>query len=367
MELSAFRQRLLRGDVHLANREKLLGEYRYFASIAPKSSFSGIGEFIRGIGDKLHSFTGGNTAIMIILMVLAVPIIIALFSMAMPVLMIILLTSFMSTSRQSPEYKNFNYVSRIVDLMCKLFDDKLSPNFHYSWADIIDEEKSYDDALVEARLVSPFHKKAYGHTSTSLSYDWDNVRDTDSFEFLGYKIYYEWRDDDGDTHEEVFFDGCIYKFHTSFTLNGTVNIMSTVTKKGLMGGEKEVSKFKYIKDKEVNVIDTENQYFAENFDTIATYEEEAYRFLTPAMIETLLRLRQDYYFCICIKGNVMTVAIDKGGFKSANPYTMSIMKPYFAPKDPEAEMNRKINDCRNAILSIYELKDLLDPAGMYIV
>ena len=62
----------------------------------------------------------------------------------------------------------------------------------------------------------------------------------------------------------------------------------------------------------------------------------------------------------------MTVAIDKGGFKSANPYTMSIMKPYFAPKDPDAEMNRKINDCRNAILSIYELKDLLDPAGMYI-
>ena len=367
MELSAFRQRLLRGDVHLANREKLLGEYRYFASIAPKSSLDGVTGTIRKVSNKLMEITGGNTALIIIGVVLMIPLILALFSVAMPVIMILLIVSSMGRSGQSPEYKNYNYCSRIVDLMCKLFDDKLSPNFHYSWADIIDEEKSYDDALVEARLVSPFHKKAYGHTSTSMSYDWDNVRDTDSFEFLGYKIYYVWTDDDGDTHEEVFFDGCIYKFHTSFTLNGTVNIMSTVTKKGVLGGEKEVSKFKYIKDKEVNVIDTENQYFAENFDTIATYEEEAYRFLTPAMIETLLRLRQDYYFCICIKGNVMTVAIDKGGFKSANPYTMSIMKPYFAPKDPDAEMNRKINDCRNAILSIYELKDLLDPAGMYIV
>jgi hypothetical protein len=62
----------------------------------------------------------------------------------------------------------------------------------------------------------------------------------------------------------------------------------------------------------------------------------------------------------------MTVTIDQGGYKNATPSTMSNSKPFFAPKDPETEMNRKINDCRNAMLSIYELKDLLDPAGMYI-
>ena len=366
MELSAFRQRLLRGDVHLANREKLLGEYRYFASIAPKSSFSGIGDGIRGIAGKFNDLTGGNTAIAVVLCVILIPLMIFLLSVALPVMMIILLVSVMGFSKQSPEYKNFNYYDRIVNLMYKLFDDKLSPNFHYNSAEIINESKHYDDALVDARLVTPFHKKAYGHTFTSMSYDWDNVMSTDSFEFLGYKIFYEWRDDDGETHEEVFFNGCIYKFHTSFTINGTVNIMSTVTKKGLLGGEREVSKFKYIKDKEINVIDTENQFFADSFDTIATYENEAFRFLTPAMIETLLRLRQDYYFCICIKGNVMTVAIDNGGYKSAVQSTMNNSKPFFSPKDPEGEMNRKISDCRNAMLSIYELKDLLDPAGMYI-
>ena len=366
MELSAFRQRLLRGDIHLANREKLLGEYRYFASVAPQSSFSGITAGIRKAAGKFNEITGGNTVVAVILVIIMIPLLLILFSVAMPLMLIALLVAFMGSSRHNPEYKNFNYVVRIVELMYKLFDDKLSTTFHYNSAEIIDESKHYDDALVDARLVPPFHKKAYGRTITSMSYDWDNVMSTDSFEFLGYKIYYEWRDDEGDTHEEVFFDGCIYKFHTSFTFNGTVNIMSTVTKKGILGGEKEVSKFKYIKDKEINVIDTENQYFAENFDAIATYEDEAYRFLTPAMIETLLRLRQDYYFCICIKGNVMTVAIDRGGFKNADQYTMNSAKPFFAPKDPEAEMNRKINDCRNAMLSIYELKDLLDPAGMYI-
>ena len=367
MELSAFRQRLLRGDVHLANREKLLGEYKYFASIAPKSSFSGISDSIRNITGKINDFTGGNKVVIVLLMVILIPLIIVLLSVALPAMMLLLLVTVMFSSKQNPEYKNYNYYSRILELICKLFDEKLSPNFHYNSAEIIDEQKSYDDALVDARLVVPFHKKARGHTFTSMSYDWGNAKNTDSFEFLGYKIFYEWRDDDGETHEEVFYNGCIYKFHTSFTINGTVNIMSTVTKKGILGGEKEVSKFKYIKDKEINVIDTENQFFAENFDTIATNDAEAYRFLTPAMIETLLRLRQNYYFCICIKGNVMTVAIDKGGYKNAIQSTMNVSKPFFAPKDPEVEMNRKINDCRNAMLSIYELKDLLDPAGMYTV
>ena len=364
MELSAFRKRLERGDIHLANREALLKEYQYFSSIAPKSFLDRLksGE----IKEKISGMFGGNNVLMVILTIVLIPILFAVLAMGLPVLLLLLcIMMFSSRMSQNPEYKNYNYIGRIVELTMRLFDDKFSANYHYDPTDLVDEDMYYDKALVEARLVKPFEKRSHGNTLSSCSYDWGNANNTDSFEFLGYKIFYEWKDDDGNTHEVVSYHGSIYKFHTSFFVNGTVNIMSTKTKKGLLGGEKEVSTFKYIKNKEEKVIDTENHEFAENFDTIATYDEEAYKFLTPSMIETLLQLRRNYFFCICIKGNVMTVAVDDGGYKNAEPSSMKIAKPFFAPKNPELEMNLSIDRYRKSMLSIYELKDMLDPAGRF--
>ena len=360
MELSAFRKRLKTGDVHLANREKLLEEYKYFASIARKSNMPNFKKYT----SKLGELTNGNTTVTIIVMILLIPVIIMVMSIAMPVmLMLLLVFALTSMGKQSPEYKNYDYFHRIADAKLKLFDDKLSANFTFDGKDLVEEPLSYDDALVEGYMVKPFNKKAIGRFTSMCAYDWQNVTNTDAFEFMGYKIYYEWRDDDGDTHEEVYFNGTIFKFRTSFTTNGAVHIMSTTTKKGVMGGEKEVNKFKKIKDKEVNIIDTENPYFAENFDTIATYDDEAYRFLTPSMIETLLNLRRDFFFAITLKGNVMTVAIDGNSFRNAGKDVMNVNKPYFGPKDPELEMNQEIDSCRKALISIYELKDILDPGA----
>ena len=81
------------------------------------------------------------------------------------------------------------------------------------------------------------------------------------------------------------------------------------------------------------------------------------------MIETLLNLRRDFFFAITLKGNVMTVAIDGNSFRNAGKDVMDVNKPYFGPKDPELEMNQAIDSCRKAIISIYELKDILDPGA----
>jgi hypothetical protein len=133
--------------------------------------------------------------------------------------------------------------------------------------------------------------------------------------------------------------------------------MSTQTKNTLIG-EREKNRFKKIKDKDINVIDTENSEFAVNFDTIATYDNEAYEYLTPSRIESLLKLRKDHYICICIKKNVMTVSI-YGGFKDVGKYAFAATKPYSRSLDSEAELDKMLRQYAKAVSSIYELRDIL--------
>ena len=254
---------------------------------------------------------------------------------------------FIKSRKEFPEYNQYDYFKRILEPTIKLFDEKMSLSFHYDCSDLVNEDIPYDNALYEAYMVKHFPKGRDTKTFSCCSYDWNNTNNTDAFEFLGYKIYTEYEDDNGGTHETVYFDGQIYKFRTSFYTNGIVNIMSTNTEKGVLGGEKEKSVFKKIKNKDEVVIDTENHEFSEKFDTIATYDDEAYRFLTPSMIETLLALRTDF------------------GFKGMYGTSFSGKKPYSRSKiSPQEELRNRINKFGNALLSIYELKDTLDPAGM---
>ena len=359
MELSEFRKRLYNGEVNLQIRDYLLNEYAYFATLAPKS----IIDRIKAKTGSMSDWPDRKKAVVSILALVFLPVLlIAVMSMA-PLLIILLALAFTFSRKQSPEYRNYDFFHRIGEPTLKLFDEKMELSYRTNPRDLVDEDMSYVDALVESHMIKPVKKKCITRVDSCGSYDWENQSNTESFEFFGYKVYYEWTDEDNQTHEEVYFNGSIFKFHTSFTLNGTVNIMSTNTKKTLLGGEKEINKFKKIKDKDTVVIDTENHEFAENFDTLATYDEDAYRYLSPRMIEALLELRKQYFFSICIKGNVMTVAIEKG-YKDAGPSSLGKLdKPYFAPKDPEAELNRRIKECGGAILSIYELKDILDPGA----
>ena len=50
-------------------------------------------------------------------------------------------------------------------------------------------------------------------------------------------------------------------FHLSYSVNGSVNIMSTKTKKNILGMDKEKNQFKKIKDRKEVVINTGNQAF----------------------------------------------------------------------------------------------------------
>ncbi|MBR6404453.1 MAG: DUF3137 domain-containing protein [Eubacterium sp.] len=363
MDLSAFRKRLNNGEIDQVKLEYLRKENYYFASISPKSIFDNFKMDFSNIKERIS----GKTVMIIGIVLLLLFVMPRLFFRGVYslsfIFIIIALSLLFSKSRGTPEYRQFDYRKRIVEPSLKLFDEKMSLGFHFDRSDLVDEELSYDNALVEARMVKPIKKRSSSQATSTITYDWQNSSNTDSFEYTGYKLYYEWEDDDGNKHEDVFFNGTIFKFHTSFTIKGSVNIMSTNTKQKVFGGEKEVNQFKRIKDKDVVVIDTENHEFAENFDTIATYDNEAYRFLTPTMIETLLELRKEYFFCICLKGNVMTVTLDNKGFKYATRTAISESKPYFASKDPDGDLNKRIVNERNLLLSIYEFKDMLDPNG----
>ncbi len=358
--MGELRQKLYSGWLDQGKKEQLMMECNYFASIAPKSLFDKI-----NLKEKFNAMTpGGRTALLVVGIILALPLLLIIMPLIVPVVIILLLISMVTRKmNQSPEYANYDYWNRIVNPTFKLFDDKLEAGFRTNPYDLVDTEMPYNKALEEGRMIKPLPNRYLTTMYSSASYNWEDYYDTEAFEFMGYRLYTEHTDDDGHTTTVTYFNGGIFKFHTSFSVNGTVNIMSTYTKKNLFGIEKEKNQFKKIQDKEVSVIDTENHEFAENFDTIATYDEEAYKYLTPAMIENLLYLRKQCFFALCIKGNVMTVTINDG-FKGATPSAFGpTTKPYYAPRDPVGDLNQRIANYGNAMISIYELKDILDPAG----
>jgi len=362
MELSSFRQKLQSGVLDNERRNRILGELKYFNSIAPKSLIERIRDKFGK--NKLKELTGIHKVVLIIGLICLLPIVFFLFAITFQFLIILLLAGvFLGNKRGTPEYKDYNFKDKVALPALKLYDDNLNMTFHYSGRDMVYDDLKFDQALVDAHLVRPLHSKTRSYEYSNCSYDWYNKENTDAFEHLGYKLYHEYTDSEGDTHEDIFFDGIILKFRTSFTIDGIINIMSTTTKKTLVG-EREKNRFKKIQDKDFTVIDTENNEFAESFDTLATYDVEAYRFLTPKMIETLLELRKKYYFCICIKENTMTVTIN-GAYKNIGQSSFDSKKPYSRNTDSDTQFNNMMTRYRSALLSIYELKDLLDPEGKY--
>ena len=374
MELSEFRKKLINGDVDQNQRNLVIREFEYLDSITPKTILEKFySHEDKDVNSKVTVVSGVVFAGIILTAVLTVFFNFEIFHILLVILMglipfaiivfLVLLTVFYS--KASPEYKNYDYKARIVEPALKLYDEKLTTGFHFDSSDLACEGMKYDDALVEAHLVKPFKKGSYSFVYSSCTYDWENRANKDAFEFAGYKVFYQWTDSDGDSHEDIYFDGTIYKFRTSFTIDGIINIMSTETKQSAFGRKKEINTFKKIKDKEYKVIDTESQAFSECFDTIATYDEEAYRYLTPQMIEALLNLRRNYFFSICLKGDVMTIAIDKKGFQNADKMVFIPNKPFFKSKNPTGDINKILDDYEKTLISIYDLKDILDPNGKY--
>ena len=354
------RRKLNNCDLDPEKKEQVLKELEYFNSIAPRS----LRERLHINKEKMQEFTEEHKVGVAIGLVLLIPLIIMLMAVALQFAVIfVVFWALFRTKRGTPEYQAYDFKNKVALPTVRLFDDKLDLNYHYNRSELIDEDMHYGQALVEEHLVRPMNKRYRDVTYSACSYDWGNTENTDAFEFMGYKLYHEWEDSDGDKHEDIYFDGVILKFRTSFTIDGTINIMSTTTKKKLIGVEKEKNRFKKIKDKDIAVIDTENSEFAENFDTIATYDTEAYRYLTPSMIEELLKLRKDYDICLCIKGNVMTVTLNNKGYKGAEKSAFSVTKPHSRSLDSEGEFTNMLSKYRNAMISIYELKDILDPQG----
>ena len=362
MEPNSLRYNLNNFQPDPAKKEALLREYEYFASISPKSLFEKFFASHNLSLNRIGGFFQTYKPLKIALLILLSPLLLFLFFTLMPLLLLLLFASLIiSRGGSSAEFKEYKYWSRIAQPTISLIDDSLELKYVTNSKDLVDEDMGYSDALEEAHMVEPIKKNGNTRYSGCCSYHWDDPTDPDSFEFQGYKYYSEWEDSDGQTQESISFIGSLYKFHLPYTIRGSVNIMSTKTNIGITGKEKEKNVFKPIKDKEFRVIDTENHEFAEWFDTIATFDEEAYRYLTPAKIETLLELRKQFFFCICLKGNVMTVAVDGGGYKGATRESIKTMKPYRASSDPKLEMDRNIASDYNCLVSILELRDLLVP------
>ncbi len=387
------RYNLQNGFVDMAQKGRVLQEFEHFKAIAPKRF---LGKLFRkgivGASNKINDLSGGAIqrayeadadpnlidengvqhmsqkqiskakTIALVCVIVLMPVILLLAPLFMPLIMfgILAMVAFYFLSR-SPEYKNYNYQQMIAQPALQILDNQLFMTFQPSSLDLTDEQVSYDQALVEAHLVRPFGKRCETYIHSSCTYDWMNHANPDAFEFMGYHMYYTYTDSDGNSRTETYFDGTIYKFRMGYSIGGEINIMSTETKKGILGGEHEKNKFKKIKNKEVAVIDTENHEFAENFDTIATYDQEAYMFLTPVMIETLLELRKRFFFCICMKGDVMTVTIERIGYGSSQKDVFSSRKPTFAPDSAEDELNSMLSGYSNAIRSILEIHDKLLP------
>ena len=59
----------------------------------------------------------------------------------------------------------------------------------------------------------------------------------------------------------------------------------------------------------------------------------------------------------------MTVTINNVGYKDASRSSFASTKPYARSLDSDGEMENMLNGYRRALISIYELKDILDPGG----
>lgn len=381
------------GIVDPTRKAMVLQEFEHFRSIAPKRFLGKLfKKGIVGASNKINDLSGGAIqrayeadadpnlidengvqhmsekqkskakTIALVCVICLLPLMMFIGPFLMPIMMFGVIGCFIFyLMSRTPEYKQYNYQQMIAQPALQTIDDKLFMTFMESSADLVNEQMSYDQALVEAHLVKPFGKRCDCTTYSRCTYDWMNRSNPDAFEFMGYRLYDTYQDSDGNSHTVTYFDGTIYKFRTGFNINGDINIMSTQTKKGLLGGEKEKNKYKKIKDRDVSIIDTENHEFAENFDTVAAYDQEAYMYLTPVMIETLLELRKRFNFCICIKGDVMTVTIENTGYGSSTQSVFSSHKPAFAPNSAEEELDSMISGYQKAIKSILELRDKLLP------
>lgn len=359
MAYSELRQKLNSGEVDPDQKQEVLREYEYFASIAPKP-------FLHGLRSKLAAGRCGGVALLVILGVFLFPFMLVYAPVFFFIVLLVLIYVFgLRPKFSSPEYKTYNFTERISEPALRLFDEKLSLEYHEDCGDLVDANMKYMKALAEARLIRPVPNGCQETFYGSCSYDWENESNLDAFESKAMHLYTESTDDDGHTHVTTYFNGFVFKFRTNFSTSGSVNVMSTKSRKTIFGKEKEVNHFKKIKDRAVAVIDTENQEFAESFDTIATYEEEAYRFLSPLMIETLLRLRQKYFFSLCLKGNVMTVSVESDSFEGMGQSCFFSKKPSARPNNPEEDLEQKMNAFRNGLMAICELKDMVSPGRQY--
>lgn len=101
-------------------------------------------------------------------------------------------------------------------------------------------------------------------------------------------------------------------------------------------------------------------------DVAATYADEAYRYLTPAVTEALLELRKDCFFSLCLKGNVITIAIDNETFQSLGKDNFYFAKPAVDPQKASEEFDGKIDAVRFGLMTICEVKEAVDPGSRYV-
>lgn len=362
MDYDGFRRKLNIGEIDPNKKQDILREREYFASVAPRPFLHSLREKLRGgkhpVAVLLLAFLG---VFLLLLALVYVKIFFIVF------LLLVFYVYTLKPKLAKREYKEYDYLERIAEPTLHLFDDKLTLGYHDESSDLVDEKMPYQNALSEARLVKPFGKRCDQSIYGWCSYDWENESDLDAFEYVRMCLYYVTRDSETDREDvTTYFNGHVLKFRTSFTVNGSIHVMSTTSKKSLLGGEKKKNHFKKIKDRELALIEVGNREFDESFDVAATYADEAYRYLTPAVTEALLELRKDCFFSLCLKGNVITIAIDNETFRSLGKDNFYFAKPAVDPQKASEEFDGKIDAVRFGLMTICEVKEAVDPGSRYV-
>lgn len=362
MDYDSLRRKLNVGEIDPNKKQDILREREYLASVAPRPFLHGIREKLRGGKHPVAALLLAFFGVFFLFLALVYA---KIFYIAF--LLVVIYIYVLKPKLAKREYKEYDYLERIAEPTLHLFDDKLTLGYHDDSADLVDEKTSYQNALAEAYLVKPFGKRCDQSIYGWCSYDWENASDLDAFEYVRTQLYHVTRDSETDREDvTTYFNGHVLKFRTSFAVNGSIHVMSTTSKRSLLGGEKKKNHFKKINNRELNVIEVGNREFDENFDVAATFEDEAYRYLTPAVTESLLELRKDCFFSLCIKGNVITIAIDNETFRSLGDKNFYFAKPAVDPQKASEELDEKIDAVRFGLMTICEIKEAVDPSSRYV-
>lgn len=240
------------------------------------------------------------------------------------------------------KHKGYTYQKSVVKPML----ERLAPNIHVEpkietdpviFPDAMNKSVPYQ--MYKARLV-PIKDACY---NKGLAIDYCDGQD-------GFQAYRIKLDVMRDKHYRVYFNGTLLHLKLKKNYPGYMYIMSTYSKKGVLGDEREVVNFDKLHKGEEKV-DIESEEFNSKFEVYATDPVQAFRYLNSSVVERLIELRKQYKFCCYINENDIWISIyDFLMFDEPSMYGREVNDYTF---------NEALTDLKNTMDLVYNLIDAI--------